>query len=151
MAMEPLIATLLAGYRVVLVLPVFWGDQDAFGHVNNKVTFRWFELARIAYFQRIGLIELFQTERVGPILASTSCDFRRELNFPDTVHVGIRAAKVGRTSLTLEHAVISESQSAIAAEGTSTVVVFDYRVRKPHPIPPSLREAIETLEGRTFL
>jgi acyl-CoA thioester hydrolase len=38
----------------------------------------------------------------------------------------------------------------IAAEGTSTIVVFDYRSNKPHAIPADLRAAIETLEGRSF-
>ena len=28
----------------VVTLPVQWGDQDAFGHVNNAVPLRWFEI-----------------------------------------------------------------------------------------------------------
>ena len=150
MTIEPSLESLVAKYPVVIALPVFWGDQDAFGHVNNKITFRWFESARIAYFERIGLIDLFTAERIGPILASTSCDYRRQLNFPDTVHVGVCATRIGRTSLGLEHAIISQSQMAVAAEGRSTIVVFDYRANKPHPVPPLIRQAIYDLEGRTF-
>ncbi len=30
----------LDGYPVVLTLPVLWGDQDAFEHVNNTVYLR---------------------------------------------------------------------------------------------------------------
>jgi acyl-ACP thioesterase len=30
----------LAAYPVAV--PVQWGDQDAFGHVNNTVPLRWF-------------------------------------------------------------------------------------------------------------
>ena len=118
MTMEPGLESLLAKYPVVIALPVFWGDQDAFGHVNNNAYFRWFESARIAYSQRIGLLDLFKAERIGPILASISCDYRRQLNFPDTVHVGIRVTRIGRTSLGLEHVIVSQSQSAVAAEGT---------------------------------
>jgi acyl-CoA thioester hydrolase len=150
MTIEPGLESLLSKYSVVIALPVFWGDQDAFGHVNNKVTFRWFESARVAYFERIGLIDLFTAERIGPILASTSCDYRRQLKFPDTVHVGVRATRIGRTSLGLEHAIVSQSQVAVAAEGTSTVVVFDYRTNKSHPVPPSIRQAIHDLERRTL-
>jgi acyl-CoA thioester hydrolase len=150
MAEEPTRPSLLKNFPVVVALPVFWGDQDAFGHVNNKVTFRWFESARIAYFERIGLLELYAAERIGPILASTSCDYRRQLNFPDTVHVAIKAARIGRTSLSMEHIVVSQYQSAIAAEGRSTVVVFDYRTNQPSPVPPAVRQAIAVLEGRQF-
>ena len=142
--------SLPAKYSVVITLPVLWGDQDAFGHVNNNAYFRWFESARIAYSQRIGLFDLFKAERIGPILASIACDYRRQVNFPDTVHVGIRVTRIGRTSLGLEHAIFSESHAAVAAEGSSTIVVFDYRANKSHPVPPLIRQAICDLERQTF-
>jgi len=145
MASESQLEPLLAKYPVVIALPVFWGDQDAFGHVNNNAYFRWFESARIALSQRIGLFELFKAEGIGPILASVSCDYRRQVTFPDTIHAAIRITKVGRTSLGLEHAIFSQSQQAIAAEGTSTIVIFDYRANKPQPIPEEIRQAIDAL------
>ena len=42
-------------FAITIELPVLWGDQDAFGHVNNTVPIRWFELARMAYFERTGM------------------------------------------------------------------------------------------------
>jgi acyl-CoA thioester hydrolase len=150
MTMEQDLESLLPNYRLVIALPVFWGDQDAFGHVNNNAYFRWFESARIDYSERIGLLDLFRSQRIGPILASIACDYRRQIVFPDTVHVGVRVSRIGRTSLGLEHAIVSQSQMAVAAEGTSTIVVFDYRSNKPHAIPADLRQAIEALEGRSF-
>src|SRR3954464_3197376 len=97
--MNETVRQLLAEYPVTISLPVQWGDQDAFGHVNNAIYFRWYESARIAYSQRIGLIDLFESERIGPILASISCDYRRAITFPDTVDVGSRVTRIGRTSL----------------------------------------------------
>jgi acyl-CoA thioester hydrolase len=142
--------TLLAKFPVVIKFPVHWGDQDAFGHVNNTVPHRWFESARIALFGRIGLLELQKDQQVGPILAAVSCDYRRQINFPDTVQVGIRVARIGRTSMGFEHAIVSETQNAIVAEGTSTTVVFDYQAQKPRPVPETVRQAIEALEGHRF-
>jgi acyl-CoA thioester hydrolase len=147
---EPDLASLLAKYRVVIALPVFWGDQDAFGHVNNNAYFRWFESARIAYSERIGLLDLFRKHRIGPILASIACDYRRQLTFPDTVHVGVRVTRIGRSSLGLEHAILSENQKAVAAEGTSTIVVFDYRTNQSFAVSADLRRSIEEIEGRRF-
>ena len=54
-------------YPVQLEIPVAWGDMDAFGHVNNTVYLRWFESARIAFFERIS-IRASRPEKVGPIL-----------------------------------------------------------------------------------
>jgi acyl-CoA thioester hydrolase len=141
---------LLRGFGVVVKIPVQWGDQDAFGHVNNTVPFRWFESARVAMFTRIGLLRLHTDEHLGPILAAAACDYLRQINFPDTVQVGIRVARIGRTSIGFEHAVVSEAQGAVVARGTATTVVFDYQASEPHPVPQAIRQAIEGLEGRTF-
>jgi acyl-CoA thioester hydrolase len=140
---------LLAKFPVVIRIPVQWGDQDAFGHVNNTVPHRWFESARIALFGRIGLLDLRKEEGIGPILAAVTCDYRRQINFPDTVQVGIRVARIGRSSMGFEHAIVSEAQCAIVAEGTSTTVVFDYQAHKSHPVPETVRRAIEALDGRS--
>src|SRR3982751_4844980 len=104
---------LLADYPVVIRLPVQWGDQDAFGHVNNTVYFRWYESARIAYFDRIGLLELMAAEGIGPILASISCTYRHQIHYPESVHVAARVARIGRSSLTMEHAVACETSGAL--------------------------------------
>jgi acyl-CoA thioester hydrolase len=138
---------LLAGYPVVILLPVQWGDMDAFEHVNNVVYFRWFESARIAYFGRIGLKKHLRGDQLGPILASSSCDYRRPIVFPDTVRVGVRATRIGRTSIAVEHRIVSEAQKALAAEGTATAVFYDYASGRPHPVPDDVRRAVEELEG----
>jgi acyl-CoA thioester hydrolase len=141
---------LLAGYPVVIALPVQWGDQDAFEHVNNVVYFRWFESARIAYFRRIGLMDKWDARQLGPILAASSCDYRRSIVFPDSVRVGIRATRIGRSSIGLEHRIVSEEQKVLAAEGISTVVFYDYGAGRSHPVPDEVRRAIERLEGRAL-
>src|SRR5262249_19593875 len=124
--------------------------QDAFGHVNNTVYFRWMESARIAYGDRVGLLDLLAAQQIGPILASTSCDYRRPVNFPDTIHVGIRITRIGRTSLAHEHRIVSQEQQAVVAEGPSPTVVFDYGANRSHPVPEPVRRAIETLEGHAI-
>lgn len=141
----------LAGFPVVVALPVQWGDQDAFQHVNNTVYLRWFESARIEYFGRIGLLESQSTARIGPILASIRCDYRIPVTYPDHVKVGARVVRIGRSSLTFENRVAVLSSGVIAADGTATIVVFNYEHNRSHPVPDRVRNAIESLEGRSFL
>jgi acyl-CoA thioester hydrolase len=143
-------AALLAGFPVVIEIPVQWGDQDAFGHVNNTVYVRWLESGRIAYMTRIGLIELYRAQRIGPILAAVTCDYRRQVTFPDTVSVGVSVTRIGRSSVGLKQAIVSRSARAIVAEATSTIVVFDYGTNQSHAVPPAIRGAIEALEKRSF-
>jgi acyl-CoA thioester hydrolase len=140
----------LADFPTVIRLPIHWGDQDAFGHVNNTVPIRWFESSRIAYIAE-GCSDLMQdSQKLGPILASITCNYRRQLRFPDTVRVGARISRLGRSSLTMEHVVYSETQQAIAADGSSVIVIFNYETNRPTRISDEVRAAIEQLEGKSF-
>ena len=140
----------LAGFSVVVNWPVQWGDQDAFGHVNNTVYFRWFETCRIVYLDRSGLDAWYRREQVGPILAAITCQYRRPVEYPDTVMIGARVTRLGRSSFDMEHKLYSEAQKSIVAEGTSTIVVYNYKTARSHPIPDDVRQTIEKLEGRAF-
>jgi acyl-CoA thioester hydrolase len=138
---------LLPDYPVAIALPVQWGDQDLNAHVNNVVFFRWFESARVEYLNRLGMSH-WRAGGPGPILASVKCDFKRQVQFPDTVEIGAKVVRLGRSSLTMQNAVASRAQQAIVAEGESIMVVFDYALHQSVPIPDDLRAAIEGLEGR---
>jgi acyl-CoA thioester hydrolase len=141
----------LADFPVVIQVPVLWGDQDKFAHVNNTVYFRWFESARVRYFDYVGLGEgKPEDNHLGPILAAIGANYRRPLNYPDTVLIGARVSHIGRTSLAIDHAVWSHAQQAIVADGHSTIVVFDYSVHKPHVVPDEMRRAIEKLQNSKF-
>jgi acyl-CoA thioester hydrolase len=140
----------LADFPIVISLPIQWGEMDSFGHVNNAVHIRWFESARIAYLEQSGMSQMMSGVGLGPILASITCHYRRQLNYPDTVHVGARITRIGRSSMTMAHAVYSETLGAIASDGDSVVVVFDYSSNKPQRMPDDVRAVIEKLEGKSF-
>ena len=139
---------LLVEFPVVITAPVQWGDQDAFGHVNNTVHFRWFESARIAYLEQSGLGHLMKQTGLGPILASIGCNYRRQLHYPDTVFVGAKVASIGRSSMIMAHAIFSTRLGQIAADGTSTVVMFDYAANQPRRMPQELQALFEQIEGK---
>ena len=85
-------------YPVELTQDLVWGDMDAFQHINNAVYFRYFEDIRISYFERIKVIDHMNKTQIGPILASTKCDFRAPLTFPDTIQIAnVYAASMGMT------------------------------------------------------
>ena len=139
---------LLAGYPVVIEIPVQWGEMDAYGHVNNAVLFRYFESARMAYFERCGFTGSYERDKIGAILHSTSCRFRRPLFCPDTALVGTRVSDVGEDRVTMEYRVVSRAQNDTAAEGTAIIVSYDYNQARKAPLPAAVREAIMKMEGR---
>ncbi len=138
----------LSEYPVIVTLPLEWGDQDAFGHVNNTVYLRWAETSRIEYLDDIGLWTPVKPEGLGPILASITCDYRRPLEFPDTILVGARVTGIGNSSIQMEHRIWSDKLKTVAAEVRSTVVMVDYSTGKPVRVPEETRDAIDRLESR---
>ena len=138
---------MLNDFRTQLALPVLWSDQDAFGHVNNTVCIRWFESARVTYLEQVGLEDLMTAAQWGPILAQVTCNYRRQLKYPDNVTIGAKVTRIGNSSFTMSHAVWSEQQQAIAADGDSVVVLFDYQQQKPVRIPDDTRATIAKWDG----
>ena len=122
--------------------------MDALGHVNNARFFSWFESARIALFQRIGVATGGPSE-VGPILATATCDFLHPVVFPATLKIGVRVARVGETSIGMEYEVTdaapTEGTATVYARGTSVAVLVDYRSMQKVRVPDAVRAAITAL------
>lgn len=141
----------LDDFPVITKLPVQWGDQDALGHVNNVVFFRWWESARIDYCRAIGLMRNDSSLAIGTVLAAMQCDFRRQLTYPDAVQIGSRLARVGNSSIRIEHRLISIAQDKIAAEAVSTIVAFDFEQQVSLSVPAHMRAAMRSLEGERVI
>jgi acyl-CoA thioester hydrolase len=139
---------LLNDFPVVIETPVAWGEMDAMQHVNNIVYFRYIESARMAYFERIGFLEYQRATGIGPILAWTSCRFRRALTYPDTVQVATRVTKIDVDRFTMQTQIVSQAMNDLAAESEGIVVSFDYRQQTKTQLPQEIREKIEHLEAR---
>jgi acyl-CoA thioester hydrolase len=137
---------LLAGYPVVLEIPVAWGEMDAFQHVNNIVYLRYAESGRIAYLEQAGLRDALQATGTGPILGSISCRYKFPLTYPDTVRIGTRVSEIGADRFTVLFRIVSTRHQRIAAEGESVIVAYDYRRGTKVPLPDTVRTAIEALE-----
>jgi len=138
---------LLSPYPVVIAATVAWGEMDAFQHVNNIVYFRYFESARIAYFERINFADPNQHGGVGPILAHTQCRYRKALTYPDTLAIGARVIDIQTDRFFMELCLVSERLQKVAAEGTAELVAFDYRNGRKAPLPAAVRSSIARLEG----
>lgn len=138
---------LLAAFPVTVEIPVQWGDMDAYGHVNNTVFFRWFESARMAYFERCGFTKSHIDDRIGAILHSTSCRFRQPLFYPDRVEVGARVTTMEADRFTMEYHVLSLGTGKLAAEGSGVIVSFDYKEGKKAAVPAIVRERVDALEA----
>jgi acyl-CoA thioester hydrolase len=138
---------LLEAYPVVIETPVAWGEMDSLRHVNNIVYFRYFESARMAYFDRVGFRACTDETGVGPILASTRCKFILPLTYPDTVSIGARVSEIEDDRFLMSYAVVSHNHARLAAEGDGLIVSYDYRALTKAPLPEEIERRIRDLEG----
>jgi acyl-CoA thioester hydrolase len=133
-------------YPIIITQDVHWGDMDAFQHVNNKIYFRYFEDVRLAYLEAIGSLELMKTSKTGPVLASTSCEYRAPVLFPDTVHIATRTYDLQPKRVSMEYSVFSEQQQKVVAEGTGMMVYFDFKTQRSVEIPEQVVAQMRALQ-----
>jgi len=83
------------------------------------------------------------------LCVSSGCEFLASASFPDSLELGLRAGRVGTTSVTWELGVMRAGASAggepgeVLATGTFVHVFVDRATRRPVPIPAGIRAAIE--------
>lgn len=135
-----------ATFVISIDIPVAWGEQDAFGHLNNVVYFRYFENVRMHYLERIGVLRSHDEQGIGVILASTTCDFKRPVEWPMELTIRTGCTAIGNTSFTLAYEILDDLDVVIAT-GTSVQVMYDYNKGHKVPIPAAIRPAITALQG----
>ena len=136
----------LKTYPVVIEIPVAWGEMDSLQHVNNIVYFRYFESARMAYFNKLDLWNFIKETGIGPILASTNCKFRIPLTYPDTVSVGTKVTEIKDDRFLMKYLIMSHTHGKVAAEGEGLIVSYNYRELAKATLPVEIRKRIEAIE-----
>ena len=119
-----------------------WTDNDMFGHLNNAVYLELFDSVLNAWMQAETGIDENTAPTLG-VVAETSCRYYREVSFPVTVDVGVRANRLGRTSVLFEFGVFLPDDERIAAHGLWAQVYVDRESRRPVPMPDAVRTHLE--------
>ena len=117
-------------------------DLDSFGHVNTGVYVSYIEEARLDYFAQVLGVDL---NSVGTVVASLSVDYRQPIELDDDLVVETRASELGTTSLTLDHELRVDGETAAIA--TVVLVRYDYEADEPVSISEMWRSAIVDFEG----
>ena len=121
-----------------------WGDNDAYGHVNNAIFYQWFDSAVNHWLIEAGLLDIAHGDPIG-LVAETGCRYFASLEYPGEVEVGIRVAQLGRSSVTYHLGVFAPDSDQAAAEGHFTHVTVDRATRRPVALPDAWREALTAL------
>ena len=130
-----------AAYPHHVALDTRWADNDQYGHVNNVAYYGFFDTAVNRWLIAQGLLDPAASAVIG-LVVETGCRYHRPLSFPDRLTVGLRAARVGRSSVRYELAIFREGDDAAAAEGHFVHVYVDRESRRPTPLSEAMRAAL---------
>jgi acyl-CoA thioester hydrolase len=119
-------------------------DNDVYGHVNNVVYYSWFDTAVNAHLIEQGALDIHHGEVIG-LVVETQCNYFAPLAFPQTIHAGIRVARLGSSSVRYEVGLFAEGADTCAARGHFVHVYVDRTTRRPVPLPIALKTVLETL------
>lgn len=120
--------------------PTRWNDNDVYGHLNNTVYYEAMDTTINLWLIASAGLDPRAGEPIG-VCVSSSCEFRVSASFPEPLEVGLRAGRVGTSSVTWELGILREGE--VIAEGRFVHVFVDDATRRPVPIPERIRTAIE--------
>ena len=135
-----------AAYRHFLQIPTRWMDNDIYGHVNNATYYSFFDTVINRYLIDHGKLDIADGAIIG-LAVETHCQFHRPLAFPQPVDAGLRVGKLGTTSVRYEIGLFAAETPTVAATGYFVHVFVDRQSRRPTPLPPLLRAALQSLLG----
>jgi acyl-CoA thioester hydrolase len=130
-------------FPVLRPISTRWHDNDVYGHVNNVVYYAFFDTAVNGWLIDATGTDIRTLDAIG-LVVETSCRFLAPLSFPEPVTAGIALEKLGRTSVVYRIGLFGAGPEA-AAEGRFVHVYVDARTRRPVPVPPVIRGALEQL------
>jgi len=118
-------------------IAIRWRDLDAFNHVNNATFLTYLEEARLIWLS--GLSGWF-SETTMPVLAAAEVNYRAQLVWPGSVIVELYCERLGNSSLTISHRIVSTDASGrLHSDGRVTMVWIEPASGRTTPLPETIR------------
>ena len=114
---------------------VRFADLDPNNHVNNAVYATYFETGRVTLMKdtSFGLMP----DGLAWIMVRLDIHFRAELKWPNAIEMGLGVSRFGRTSVTFDQVVFSETRCVASSQSVS--VLIDETTRRPVPLTDEIK------------
>ena len=121
-----------------IILGVRWGDMDAFNHVNNAQYLRYLEEARVQWLASLPGVSM--TDRITPVLVASQVNYRQPIVWPNEIAIELSIDKLGNSSLTMGHRMLSSSDgSVLYSDGHVVMVWIDAQTGRSVPLPEAVK------------
>ena len=111
-------------------------DLNYGGHVGNDTFLSRIHEARQQFLRSHGYEEL-SIAGTGLIMADVAIEFKRELNYADTVRISVAAANFDRLGFDLYYLIeqVNDGETILAGRAKTGMMCYDYAQRKKVSLP----------------
>ncbi|WP_024427168.1 thioesterase family protein [Bacillus safensis] len=133
-----------ASFRFYVETTVRFSETDMFGHMNNVTPFVYFEEARIAFFQKTGIVDkrIKRVKETITVVANLQCDYIKQVEIGERLRVYVKPEKVGSSSLILHYLGENEQQEPCFT-GSVTMVQINKETGAAVPFTEEEKETFQ--------
>ncbi|MDB5864880.1 MAG: fcbC [Betaproteobacteria bacterium] len=131
-------------YRHFVTITTRLMDNDLYNHVNNATYYSFIDTAVSSYLANAVERDLAR-DPVAYLVVQNGCTYFSPIAFPDTVQCGLRVSAIGTSSMRFEVGLFRDDDALTCAQGFFVQVCCDRSTRRPMPMPPRMRAALEAI------
>jgi acyl-CoA thioester hydrolase len=131
-------------FRYSALNRVWFSDTDAQGIVYYGRYLPYFDHARTEYHRHLGRVDLGGSQFV---MRASVIEYHAPASFDDLIETFVRIERIGRTSVTYDHAAYRVDDDALMVTAKQTLVLVDLAERRPVEVPATFREVVAAFEG----
>jgi acyl-CoA thioester hydrolase len=129
---------------------VGFSETDAQGVVYYGRYLPYFDQARVEYHRHLGMLAA-QPDGLEFVMRACSIEYHAPARFDDLLEVFVRPARIGRTSVTYEHAAYRVEDDLLLVTAEQTVVLIDVAQRRPAGVGDWFRGPVREFEGEALV
>lgn len=121
-----------------------WSDNDAYGHVNNAIYYRWFDTAVNDWLIEGGMLEVGHGDMIG-LVVETNCRYFSPLSYPQRVGIGLGVERIGTSSVIYRLGAFEVGADHPSTEASFAHVYVDRVGRRPTAMPATMKARLTHL------
>lgn len=119
-------------------------DINYGGHVGNERALLFFQMARMSFFESLGLSEVDLGEGAGVIQKNGFVEYNKQLFLEDEIVVKIISIEFSKISFDMKYEIFNQKGENVI-NGSTLLVCFDYSSHKMKKVPKSFIEKCSEL------
>lgn len=125
-------------------------DINYGGHVGNERALLFFQMARMNFFESLGLSEMNLGEGAGVIQKNGFVEYNKQLFLDDKIFIKIIDIEFSKTSFNIKYEIYNDKEEKVI-NGSTLLVCFDYSTHRIKKIPESFKEkALKIIEETNY-